>query len=299
MSAVNLPELNKAFKAKWIDVINKKSSLYEIESKIAALHKTMLNSQLQVRRDESMPNIHQTVLAKRPPQPEVSAGAKEESSSAKKTMRFPKDASKVLREWFYQNIDNPYPEYIRVTYSYKTKLYLSKVTTLSLAQIQNWFINARKRNPADESPKHSKLTYFHEPSLDEQVRIETQYVARPGITSYRPATAGLKQEDPTSQASHLATFEAGTTQEGSLLPEIRNIISHPKRLYDDVDVSEAIIFDDIESVPNQSNKGKMPNFYNVYLNNAVSFLNQEAIPRVFELDSNSTFNRARRLSQTK
>jgi homeobox protein TGIF1 len=51
---------------------------------------------------------------------------------------FPLDISKLLRNWLKENMDNPYP-------SDNEKAFLCQQTGLGPAQINNWFINARRR----------------------------------------------------------------------------------------------------------------------------------------------------------
>lgn len=51
---------------------------------------------------------------------------------------FPMDISQLLRSWLKENMDNPYP-------SDAEKAYLCQKTGLGPAQINNWFINARRR----------------------------------------------------------------------------------------------------------------------------------------------------------
>ncbi|ADM12468.1 TALE/PBX transcription factor [Encephalitozoon intestinalis ATCC 50506] len=51
---------------------------------------------------------------------------------------FPMDTSQLLRSWLKENMDNPYP-------SDAEKAYLCQKTGLGPAQINNWFINARRR----------------------------------------------------------------------------------------------------------------------------------------------------------
>eukprot|EP01017_Pseudomicrothorax_dubius_P038983 TRINITY_DN5925_c0_g1_i1.p1 TRINITY_DN5925_c0_g1~~TRINITY_DN5925_c0_g1_i1.p1 ORF type:complete len:654 (+),score=123.91 TRINITY_DN5925_c0_g1_i1:47-1963(+) len=52
--------------------------------------------------------------------------------------KLPKKATEILKNWFLQNIHNPYP-------NSDVKEYLSKATGLNKKQIQNWFTNSRKR----------------------------------------------------------------------------------------------------------------------------------------------------------
>lgn len=55
-----------------------------------------------------------------------------------KRTNYPKNVSKILRDWLSANMLNPYP-------SEAEKLALSKKTGLDQTQINNWFINARRR----------------------------------------------------------------------------------------------------------------------------------------------------------
>lgn len=55
-----------------------------------------------------------------------------------KRSNFPKHISRILKNWLIENVDNPYP-----TESEKQKL--AENTGLDHTQINNWFINARRR----------------------------------------------------------------------------------------------------------------------------------------------------------
>ncbi|KAF2085500.1 hypothetical protein K490DRAFT_9415, partial [Saccharata proteae CBS 121410] len=50
----------------------------------------------------------------------------------------PKEATTVLKQWFEDHKDSPYP-------SEDEKTALCERTGLSLNQVSNWFINARRR----------------------------------------------------------------------------------------------------------------------------------------------------------
>ncbi|CAF4665933.1 unnamed protein product, partial [Rotaria sp. Silwood2] len=50
----------------------------------------------------------------------------------------PKSATSVMRSWLFQHIAHPYP-------SEDEKRAISNKTNLSLLQVNNWFINARRR----------------------------------------------------------------------------------------------------------------------------------------------------------
>lgn len=64
-------------------------------------------------------------------------GLKRSSKDASFKTKLPKKATDVLKSWFLNNIQNPYP-------SHDAKEVLSKMTGLSKKQIQNWFTNSRK-----------------------------------------------------------------------------------------------------------------------------------------------------------
>ena len=53
--------------------------------------------------------------------------------------KLPKKATDILKTWFLNNIDHPYP-------TVETKEMLCKATGLNKKQIQNWFTNSRKVN---------------------------------------------------------------------------------------------------------------------------------------------------------
>jgi len=56
----------------------------------------------------------------------------------KKRGIFPKVATNILRAWLFQHLTHPYP-------SEDQKKQLAQDTGLSILQVNNWFINARRR----------------------------------------------------------------------------------------------------------------------------------------------------------
>lgn len=72
--------------------------------------------------------------SQRTPYPDTS----QKYSKPKTRANFPMDTSQLLRAWLKENMDNPYP-------SDAEKAYLCQKTGLGPAQINNWFINARRR----------------------------------------------------------------------------------------------------------------------------------------------------------
>merc|ERR1712029_1026358 len=58
--------------------------------------------------------------------------------NAKKRGIFPKVATNILRAWLFQHLTHPYP-------SEDQKKQLAQDTGLTILQVNNWFINARRR----------------------------------------------------------------------------------------------------------------------------------------------------------
>merc|ERR1712071_5596 len=69
-------------------------------------------------------------------------GEDDEDSNSKKNQKkrgiFPKVATNILRAWLFQHLTHPYP-------SEDQKKQLAQDTGLTILQVNNWFINARRR----------------------------------------------------------------------------------------------------------------------------------------------------------
>ncbi|RMZ69574.1 homeodomain-containing [Pyrenophora seminiperda CCB06] len=70
-------------------------------------------------------------------------GLDHNSFNRKRRGNLPKEATNMLKDWFQQNRQSPYP-------TEDQKMDLCSRTGLSLNQVSNWFINARRRAPQKE-----------------------------------------------------------------------------------------------------------------------------------------------------
>ncbi|XP_017546984.1 homeobox protein PKNOX1.1 isoform X5 [Pygocentrus nattereri] len=87
----------------------------------------------------------------------------DESSSKNKRGVLPKHATNVMRSWLFQHIGHPYP-------TEEEKKQIASQTNLTLLQVNNWFINARRRilqpmldASSAETPKTKKKTPQNRP----------------------------------------------------------------------------------------------------------------------------------------
>ncbi|XP_052600480.1 homeobox protein PKNOX1 isoform X3 [Peromyscus californicus insignis] len=97
------------------------------------------NSQLQLQLNQELSILHQ-----------------EDGSSKNKRGVLPKHATNVMRSWLFQHIGHPYP-------TEDEKKQIAAQTNLTLLQVNNWFINARRRilqpmldSSCSETPKTKK-----------------------------------------------------------------------------------------------------------------------------------------------
>lgn len=97
------------------------------------------NSQLQLQLNQDLSILHQ-----------------EDGSSKNKRGVLPKHATNVMRSWLFQHIGHPYP-------TEDEKKQIAAQTNLTLLQVNNWFINARRRilqpmldSSCSETPKRRK-----------------------------------------------------------------------------------------------------------------------------------------------
>ncbi|KAF9732728.1 homeobox domain-containing protein [Paraphaeosphaeria minitans] len=72
-----------------------------------------------------------------------SLGVDQSSFNRKRRGNLPKEATAILKKWFADHRDSPYP-------TEEEKLALCQKCQLTLNQVSNWFINARRRAPGRE-----------------------------------------------------------------------------------------------------------------------------------------------------
>ncbi|XP_028836125.1 homeobox protein PKNOX1 isoform X2 [Denticeps clupeoides] len=94
---------------------------------------------------------------------DLSFFSQEEGSSKNKRGILPKHATNVMRSWLFQHIGHPYP-------TEDEKKQIATQTNLTLLQVNNWFINARRRilqpmldASSSETPKAKKKTPQNRP----------------------------------------------------------------------------------------------------------------------------------------
>ncbi|KAL0258145.1 hypothetical protein SLS55_007317 [Diplodia seriata] len=75
----------------------------------------------------------------------------------------PKEATALLKKWFQDHAESPYP-------SDEEKTSLATSTGLSQAQISNWFINARRRNPGKEAREMTRAMNNNRSSGQQQAQ---------------------------------------------------------------------------------------------------------------------------------
>ena len=80
----------------------------------------------------------QNPLPSGPDDDELSGGDQSLHGNNKKRGSFSKSATQIMRNWLYSNLSHPYP-------SEEQKKALSNQTGLTILQVNNWFINARRR----------------------------------------------------------------------------------------------------------------------------------------------------------
>ncbi|KAL7731017.1 hypothetical protein ACLKA6_014238 [Drosophila palustris] len=111
-------------------------------------------------------------------------GEEDDDASGKKNQKkrgiFPKVATNILRAWLFQHLTHPYP-------SEDQKKQLAQDTGLTILQVNNWFINARRRivQPMiDQSNRAGPSGYGHDAMgymMDSQAHMMHRPPGDPGF----------------------------------------------------------------------------------------------------------------------
>jgi hypothetical protein len=142
--------------------------------------------------------------------------------------------------------------------------------------VQNWFINARKRSVITAEPLEPRVTEWND-RVEENTKDAKERHLQSNVGPFNGKTSPFiprKDCEPVFMLqSNLATTER--SEEGSSVNELKTLISLPKRQYDNIDVSEAIVLDDLDNFQSREDPRRSPNYYAIYLNNAYRLLSQD------------------------
>ncbi|KAK7569214.1 hypothetical protein IWX49DRAFT_290129 [Phyllosticta citricarpa] len=112
----------------------------------------------------------------------------------KRRGNLPKEATNLLKRWFADHGDSPYP-------SEEEKQNLSIATGLGLNQISNWFINARRRQPG----RDAREALLREQELRKE-QLSRQQQSQSGASSQLSSTPS-PTDDSTSSGSVASSIE--------------------------------------------------------------------------------------------
>ncbi|XP_013401144.1 homeobox protein PKNOX2-like [Lingula anatina] len=107
----------------------------------SVIHGSTPLSQIGVPTVSTPVSRTQTVTSPHPSTPSMPLSPSEDEDSAKKKAKrgvLPKQATQVMKSWLFQHIVHPYP-------TEDEKRQIAGQTNLTLLQVNNWFINARRR----------------------------------------------------------------------------------------------------------------------------------------------------------
>lgn len=151
-----------------------------------------------------------------PEQVSITTEARPSPSGTRKT--FPMQAVIPLREWFDQNINDPYP-------SKETKEALARQTGLAFKQVNHWFINARKRSlprANDSGMIQSSLTTSPAVSAissHETLRYDTSFNGPFGNLSPVTMTDPMSHFNSQPWLSRTQPLLTTTSNSGSITPD--------------------------------------------------------------------------------
>uniref|UniRef100_A0A915Q6M8 Homeobox domain-containing protein n=1 Tax=Setaria digitata TaxID=48799 RepID=A0A915Q6M8_9BILA len=134
-------ELCDDFKTKYLQTLRKKMSQESMIGYNGDSDDDLCNSSPELSEQSKIPTGAQTI-AMMPTSKGMKSDAQElveeDNSDSKRKAQLPTKAVELLKTWLFLHSSHPYP-------SEKEKAMLSRETGLQMVQINNWFINARRR----------------------------------------------------------------------------------------------------------------------------------------------------------
>ncbi|KAG8434674.1 hypothetical protein GDO86_012875 [Hymenochirus boettgeri] len=133
----------------------------------------------------------------------------EDKKSKNKRGVLPKHATNIMRSWLFQHLMHPYP-------TEDEKRQIAAQTNLTLLQVNNWFINARRRilqpmldasNP-DPAPKAKKIKSQHRPTQRFWPNsIAAGVLQQQGVIPGTNPDGSVNMENPQSLSSDTLTMQ--------------------------------------------------------------------------------------------